>query len=351
MTLNELLSQTGEWLRGGGGNADIVISSRVRLARNIAQHNFLSRLSEEGRQELVELLHDGLEACLDPAEHVHLALETLSELDLSFLVERRLISREHAEAEGERGVSFSTDEALSVMTLEEDHLRMQVIRSGEDLVGAWRQLDALDSLMSEQVQYAFSERLGYLTACPTNVGTGMRASVMLHLPAVVMTGEMEKVFRAVLKINLAVRGLYGEGTQATGDFYQISNQVTLGVSEAEILERLGSVVPQIVLYERKAREALLRDSRNSLEDRIWRACGLLANARRMGSEEALHLLSAVRMGLHLGIINRPPIETVNRLFLLVQPAHLQKREGRELAGEERAGARARLIREELRGDG
>jgi len=175
----------------------------------------------------------------------------------------------------------------------------------------------------------------------------MRTSVMLHLPAVVMTGEMGKVFRAVLKINLAVRGLYGEGTEAAGDFYQISNQVTLGVSEAEILERLSSVVPQIVRYERRAREALLEQSRASVEDRVLRAYGLLANARKMGTEEALHLLSAVRMGVHMGILEKLPIETVNRIFLLIQPAHLQKLQGAELSGKERSVARAALIRREL----
>jgi len=345
--LDELLSRTGEWLRGTGTDADIIISSRVRLARNVAGYPFLSRLSPDQRLELVELLRDGLAACLEPGEHQYLGLEQLSELDRAFLVERHLISREHAEAEGPRAVSFSRDEVLSVMTLEEDHVRMQVIRSGEELVGAWKALDALDSRLAEEVEYAFSGRLGYLTACPTNVGTGMRASVMLHLPAVVMTGEMKKVFRAVLKIDLAVRGLYGEGTQATGDFYQISNQVTLGVSEAELLERLSSVGPQIVLYERRAREALLRQSRVSFEDRVWRAYGLLANARKMSSEEALQVLSAVRLGVHTDILKGLPIETVNRIFLLVQPAHLQKLHKAELSGEERSVARAALIRKEL----
>jgi len=345
--LNELLNRTGEWLRGSGPDANIVISSRVRLARNVANYPFLSRLAAEQRQELTELLRDSLVACLEPGEHQHLGLEDLNELDRAFLAERRLISREHADAEGPRGVSFSPNEAVSVMTLEEDHLRMQVIHSGEDLVGAWKALEELDARMSEEVEYAYSARLGYLTACPTNVGTGMRASVMLHLPAVVMTGELEKVFRAVLKINLAVRGLYGEGTQATGDFYQISNQVTLGVSEAEILERLSGVVPQIVLYERRAREALLQESRAGVEDRVWRAYGLLTHARQMSTEEALHLLSALRMGVHMGILQGTPIETINRIFLLVQPAHLQKLQGRELSGEERSIVRADFLRSEL----
>jgi len=345
--LSELLGRTGEWLQGRGADADIVISSRVRLARNVANYPFQSRLSPEQRVELVELLRDSLTSLLDPGQYQYLDLEELSDLDRALLVERHLISRAHAEAEGPRGVVFSHDEVVSVMTLEEDHLRMQVIRSGEDLVGAWKVLDELDTRISEEVEYAYSARLGYLTACPTNVGTGMRASVMLHLPAVVMTGELEKVFRAVLKINLAVRGLYGEGTQATGDFYQISNQVTLGVSEAEILERLTSVVPQIVLYERRARQALLRESRASLEDRIWRAYGLLTHARQMSSEEALHLLSALRMGIHMEIVPDIPIETINRIFLLVQPAHLQKLQGAELGDEERGFVRANFIRSQL----
>lgn len=345
--LSSLLGRTGEWLRGTGPDGDIVISSRVRLARNVANFSFQSRLSAEERQELVELLRDSLAACLDPGEYQYLALDELGALDRALLVERHLISREHAETEGRRAVSFSADEVTSVMTLEEDHLRMQVLRSGEDLVGAWKALDALDTRLSEEVEYAYSSRLGYLTACPTNVGTGMRASVMLHLPAVVMSGELEKVVRAVLKISLAVRGLYGEGTQATGDFYQISNRVTLGVSEAEVLERLSSVVPQIVLYERRAREALLRESRASVEDRVWRAHGLLTSARRMSTEEALQLLSPVRMGVHVGILPGLSIDTVNRVFLLVQPAHLQKLQGAELSGEERSVVRADFLRSEL----
>ncbi len=347
MELNELLHRTGEWLRDSGPDGDVIVSSRVRLARNVADYPFRSRLSPEQRQELVELLRESLAACTEPGEHRYLGLEGLSDLDRAFLVERHLISREHAEAEGPRAVSFSPDEVVSVMTLEEDHLRMQVIHSGEDLVGAWKVLDALDTRMSEEVEYAYSSRLGYLTACPTNVGTGMRASVMLHLPAVVMTGELEKVFRAVLKINLAVRGLYGEGTQATGDFYQISNQVTLGVSEAEILERLASVVPQIVRYERRGREALMRESRASVEDRVWRAYGLLSHARRISTEGTSRLLSAVRMGVHMGILEGLPIETVNRIFLMVQPAHLQKLQGAELSGKERSVVRATFIRKEL----
>ena len=347
MHLDELLHRSSEWRRGSGSDADIVISSRVRLARNVVDYPFLSHLSPEQRLELVELLRESLEACFDPAQQKYLGLTDLSELDRAFLVERHLISREHAEAEGPRAVSFSTDEAISVMTLEEDHLRMQVIRSGEDLVGAWKVLDALDTRMSEEVAYAYSTQLGYLTACPTNVGTGMRASVMLHLPAVVMTGELEKVFRAVLKINLVVRGLYGEGTQAIGDFYQISNQVTLGVSEAEILERLSSVVPQITLYERRAREALMRESQASLEDRVWRAYGVLTHARRINTEETLHLLSAVRMGVHMGILEGLTIDTVNRVFLLAQPAHLQKLQGTELSGDERSVVRATFLRSQL----
>jgi len=347
--LNELLSRSGEWLQGHGPDTDVVISSRVRLARNVAGFPFASRLSDEQRLELTELLRDAVVACLEQNEHEYFNLEELSELDRIFLAERRLISRDHAEAQGLRGVAFCSDETLSVMTLEEDHLRMQVIRCGEEVVAAWQVLDKLDSRMSEEVQYAFSERLGYLTACPTNVGTGMRASVMLHLPALAMTEEMEKVFRAVLKLHLAVRGLAGEGTEATGDFYQVSNQVTLGVNEAEILERLTSVVPQIVLYERRARQGLLKNNRTKVEDHVWRAYGLLSTARRISTEESLQLLSAVRMGVHMGILAGLSVETINRIFLLIQPGHLQKLQGAELSGEQRSVVRATFIRSQLTG--
>jgi protein arginine kinase len=234
------------------------------------------------------------------------------------------------------------------MINEEDHLRLQVLRSGFVLEEAWEDIDRLDDLVEQRVSYAFSDEFGYLTACPTNVGTGMRSSVMLHLPALQLTKQIEKVFRALQKINLAVRGLYGEGTRASGDFYQISNQVTLGKSEADILREIREVIPQIIDYERKARSTLVRESKSLIQDKIARAYGTLRSATMMTSEETMDLLSSVRLGINLSLIEDLTIPTINELFLQTQPAHLQKLQGSALDGEERNVARANYLRLKLR---
>jgi len=262
-------------------------------------------------------------------------------------VERHLISREHAGGEGERGVAFGKSETISVMVNEEDHLRIQVIRSGFELKEAWKTIDEVDNKLEKRLSYAYSSRFGYLTACPTNVGTGMRASVMMHLPALGMTHHIEKVFNAVMKLGLVVRGLYGEGTQVSGDLYQISNQFTLGKSEIEIIEIIEGVIPRITSYERMARKALISENREQLEDRIWRSYGMLKVARIISSEEIMHLLSQVRMGVNLGIINDIEMKTLNELFILTLPGHLQKLEGRELTSQQRNIIRAAYVRKRL----
>ncbi|MGH9363091.1 MAG: ATP--guanido phosphotransferase, partial [Thermoanaerobaculia bacterium] len=235
------------------------------------------------------------------------------------------------------------------MINEEDHLRLQALRSGLQLRKTWEEINHVDDRLERVVDYAFSAQFGYLTVCPTNVGTGMRASVMLHLPALVMTREVEKVFQAVSKINLAVRGLYGEGTQASGDFYQISNQPTLGKTELEIIANIESVIPKIVEYERTVRENLLENKREYIEDKVWRAYGMLQYARTINSEETMDLLSVVRMGVNLGIIPDLEMRGVNELFIFTQPAHLQRLERSELNSPERDIMRATFIRNRLHG--
>jgi protein arginine kinase len=348
MNLDTLTQNSGEWLRGTGPEADIVISSRIRLARNLSTFPFTNRASAHQKAEVENLLRDKL-AKVDASPRLdYVLVPTLSALDRQFLVERQLISRELANAEGPRGVAVSPSETMSVMVNEEDHLRLQVMRSGFSLYEAWQDIDRLDDLLEQKVNYAFSEEFGYLTACPTNVGTGMRASVMLHLPALVLTKQIEKVFRALQKINLAVRGLYGEGSRASGDFYQISNQVTLGKSETTVLNEIREVIPNIIEYERQARSTLTRESRPALHDRVSRAFGTLQNATMMTSEETMELLSSVRLGVNLGLLEEISISAVNELFIQTQPAHLQKIIGSALDGEERNSARARYLRGRLR---
>jgi protein arginine kinase len=221
------------------------------------------------------------------------------------------------------------------------------MQSGLDLAGAWERVNQLDDLIEEKTTYAFHEQLGYLTACPTNVGTGMRVSAMLHLPALVITRQIDKVFRSLQKIGLSVRGLYGEGSQAMGDFYQISNQVTLGLSEGELVRRVSDIVPVIVDYERQARDLLMKESHESLHDRVSRAFGILRTAQTISSEETMHLLSSVRMGVNLGLIKELDIAAVNELFLHTQPAHLQKLVGNEMEATDRNIERARYLRRYL----
>ncbi|MFH1022418.1 MAG: protein arginine kinase [Planctomycetota bacterium] len=344
-----IIADVGEWLRGTGPESDIVISSRIRLARNIVQFPFSAKLEPARKAELTEFLRERILEVKLARDLMYMDLEELLPVDRQYLVERHLISRELADASGKRGVAVGARETMSIMVNEEDHLRIQVLRSGFQLGSTWEKTDRIDNTLEKVLDYAFSPQLGYLTSCPTNAGTGLRSSVMMHLPALVMTKQIEKVFHAVIRISLAVRGLYGEGTQATGDFYQISNQVTLGKSEEEILENIESVVPQIIRYERKTRDALLKDSRQFLEDRVWRAYGMLKNAHIISSEESLHHLSALRLGVNLGLVKGLEMPTVNELVILTQPAHLQKVEKHELSAPERDVKRAALIREKLGG--
>lgn len=346
--IEDFSRRCGEWLRGDGPMSDIVISTRIRLARNLRGFFFLSRADANMREEIAETAAAAIRKArgLDP--YIHVDIEALDELDRRLLVERHLISRQLAEGSGARRVAFDLTEAASIMINEEDHLRLQVIRSGLRLDDAWKDVDAIDDAVGERVEYAFHPQYGYLTACPTNVGTGIRVSVMLHLPALRLTNELEKVGQAAKDMKLAIRGLYGEGTEALGDFFQISNQVTLGRSEEEIIDDFRkTIIPRIIDFEQSARKTLLKRRSHALDDKIHRAMGLLQSARLMSSDEALQCLSHVRMGLHCGRLKSVNVQTVNELFLQTQPAHLQKLQGERLNGEQRSVARAALIRSRL----
>ena len=348
MQLDNLIQSTGEWLRGTGPESDVVVSTRIRLARNHAAFPFTNRASPHQKAEIEHLIREKIVALPISPPLTYINVLNLSQIDRQFLVERQLISRELSNSEGPRGVALDDRESVSLMINEEDHIRLQVMRSGLALDEAWHDIDQADDLIEQKIDYAFSEEFGYLTACPTNVGTGMRASVMLHLPALGLTKQIEKVFRALQKINLVVRGLYGEGSRASGDFYQISNQVTLGKSEGNALTEIREVNKQILDYERQARNLLLRENRQAIQDRVSRALGTLQSATMMTSEETMELLSSVRLGVNIGLIEDLAITVVNELFLHTQPAHLQKLMGTSLDGEERNAARARYLRTRLR---
>ncbi len=347
MKLDALAKGCGEWLRGTGPDSDIVVSSRIRLARNLADFPFVRRCSESQRRSIARLVRDRVAELEEWNRTEYIDIQGLGDIDRQLLVERQLISRELSKAEGPRAVRVEPQETFSLMVNEEDHLRLQVMHSGFDLEPAWRQINRLDDLLEERLPFAFHEQLGYLTACPTNVGTGLRVSVMFHLPGLVLSHEIDKVFRGLQKMHLAVRGLYGEGSQALGDFYQISNQLTLGKTEEQLIARVAEIVPQLLEYERKARQTLLEHRQKELHDRVSRALGILRTAKTISSEETLLLLSSVRLGINLKLISDIDIATVNRLFLQTQPAHLQKIRGRELDTAERNEERALFLQKHL----
>jgi protein arginine kinase len=367
--LDGLLKQPSEWLRGAGPVPDIVISSRIRLARNLEKFPFATRATKATQAEVLKLAVEGIKQCPTIKHPLVLEMGELDEVDRQFLVERHLVSREHVIHPDHKGVAIGEGEVVSIMINEEDHLRLQVMRSGMNLADAWSLVDALDDELSETVPYAYSSDWGYLTCCPTNTGTGMRASVMAHLPALVITKQINKVLHTITKLGLTARGLYGEGTEASGNFFQISNQVALGRSEEEIIENIDRILKEVIHQEQTARDGLLTSNRTQLEDRVWRAFGLLKHAKTMSSNEALDLLSAVRLGVDLGLMSvnsaegRPASggggttsngdgldrKVVNELFIFSQPAHLQKLEGKILTAKERDTKRAQLLRDRLGG--
>lgn len=347
MNLESLTHTSGEWLRGTGPDSDVVISSRVRLARNLSDFPFPGHATPDARKEVEGMLREQLHKLPFGDNLLYLDVDQLPQLDRQFLVERQLISREHADSHGTRGVGIGPLETVSLMINEEDHLRMQVLRSGYALSDCWDEMNQIDDQLEQHVAYAYDENFGYLTSCPTNAGTGIRASVMLHLPGLVLTKEIQKVFQAMQKMTLAVRGLYGEGSQAMGDFYQISNQMTLGKSEDRIIAGIQEVVPRIVDYERRVRAALVKENREKLHDQVSRAFAILRGARTITSQETMQHLSNVRMGINLGLVDDVQMPTVHELFIHTQPAHLQKIRKAELSTGERNIARAAYLRERL----
>ncbi len=348
MNLAELAQRPAGWLREAGPVGDVVVSSRARLARNLAGMPFLNRCTEGQVREIAELLRRTLMDLALAGEKLYVDIEGADPLDRQLLVERHLISRQHAEATGPRGVVIAGGETVALMVNEEDHLRAQVLAGGLQLESCYEGVRRCDELLEKPLSFAFSSRFGYLTACPTNVGTALRVSVMMHLPALKMTGQLERALRAARDMHLAVRGLYGEGTEAVGDLFQVSNQITLGKSEEEIVEDFRDrMVPPIIEYERRAREALVKNRRIALEDRVHRALAVLRSARLISSEETMYLLSHLRLGLSLDMVEGVTREQISELALLTQPAHLQRLLQRDLGPAQRGRARATMIRKGL----
>jgi protein arginine kinase len=347
MDLSAFLIPPAESARRKGPHDRIVMSSRVRLARNLKEAAFPGWAKKPERVKVLELIRPAVESLPDMKGAFSETMDNLSTLDKQMLVERHLISREHAAKSAGSGLVLNRDETICFMINEEDHLRMQALRPGLQLRQAWSAIDQADSALEKKLDYAFSGEMGYLTACPTNLGTGIRVSAMLHLPGLVLGEQINPIIQSVNKLGLAVRGLYGEGTEALGNVFQVSNQMTLGESETAIVERLEKVLSQIIEHEENARGTLLEKKSKTVFNHIGRAYGILANAHSISSKETMNLLSLMRLGIDVGLFPGVDRSLVDELFILTQPAHLQKQYSEKLSAEERDLLRADMVRERL----
>lgn len=345
MSLERFINQqTTAWMSGTGPDSDVVLSTRIRLARNLENVPFPTILSMEKAEEVVDQIN---KAASESLSLELLKMEDISQLQKRVLVEKHLISPYLAETSLYGAVLISEQEDVSIMVNEEDHLRIQCLASGLQLHETLEKANQIDDAIEGRVPYAFDEKMGYLTACPTNVGTGLRASVMIHLPGLVLTRQMSRIIPAISQLGLVVRGIYGEGSEALGNIFQISNQLTLGKSEEDIINDLDSVVHELMSREQSARDALMQTSPIQLEDRIFRSYGILSNSRVIETNEAFQCLSDVRLGIDLGYITHIPKSILNELMILTQPGFLQQYAGGPLRAEERDIRRAALIRERL----
>ena len=351
MSLDRFLNQAvSSWMSEEGPESDIVLSSRIRLARNIDQFQFSFLNSSEEALKVIETVKSRIKkgSFANTGNMDLLMMDELQPLQKRILVEKHLISPHLAENANHGACLLSENEEISIMINEEDHIRIQCLYPGLQLLEALNTAFQIDDWLEEEINYAFDEKVGYLTSCPTNVGTGLRASVMLHLPGLVMTQQLNRIIPAINQLGLVVRGIYGEGSEALGNIFQISNQITLGKSERDIVEDLKSVVGQIVSQERSVRDTLVKTSNIQLEDRVYRSFGVLTNSRIIETKEAAKCLSDVRLGIDIGYIKDIPRNILNELMILTQPGFLQQYAGGPLRPNERDIRRASLIRERLK---
>jgi protein arginine kinase len=346
--LHSFLISPAEATQQHGPHDRIVMSSRVRLARNLRGLAFPGWAKKNERVKVLETVLPAMSSMPEMSDSFSEAMDNLAPADKQILVERHLISREHAAKSVGSGIVLNREESFCVMINEEDHLRMQALRPGFQLREAWLAIDRFDSALEKKIDFAFDNDLGYLTACPTNLGTGIRVSAMLHLPGCVLDEQINPIIQSVNKLGLAVRGLYGEGTEALGNVFQVSNQMTLGESESVIVERLEKVLAQIIEHEQNARERLLEKKAKVVLDHIGRAYGVLANAHRISSKETMNQLSLMRLGVDMGLFPNTQRTLVDELFLVTQPAHLQRQVSDKLTAEERDLIRADMVRERLK---
>jgi protein arginine kinase len=342
-----LFDSRSPWLAGEGPHAEMVLSTRIRLARNLRDVPFTHRARDEQLQGVLASVSTAAQASSRFGDAWLLRMHECTAVERQVLVERHLVSHELGDAARPRGILIAAEPRLSLMVNEEDHLRLQTLLPGFQLGEAWALADAADDDLDASLEYAFSEEIGFLTACPTNAGTGLRASVLIHLPALVILEEIQRVLKSITQVGLNVRGLYGEHSEIMGNLFQISNQTTLGRSERDSIEILDRVTRQIIETEERARERMLRDARVQIEDKVWRAYGTLRHCRAVQAKEVINLCSAVRLGVAMGLEGLPPLRVLNELLVFTQPGHLQRIAGHELPVTERNVHRARLVRERL----
>jgi protein arginine kinase len=347
MTIASLIDSPSELTDTASSKCPIVLMTRIRLARNLAAQPFPGWAKPAQRAAIFDSCRETVASTPQMKRGVSVAISELGELEKQILVERHLISRELSGAKAGSGVIISKEQTFAIMINEEDHLRIQTLRAGFQLKKAWNAINELDTAIEEHLDYSFSPTLGYLTACPTNLGTAMRASAMMHLPALVISNQMEKVVRAVNQLGMVVRGLFGEGSDASGSIFQISNQTTLGESEEDIIKRLTTVLNSIIEHELNAREKLVEADANKLHDKIGRAYGILQNSHLLTSNEAMNLLSLIRLGIDLGAFPDTARSTVDRLLIEAQPGHIQHLSKLNLEAGARDLARANRLREEF----
>jgi len=339
------------WLSGRGPEREIVLSTRIRLARNLQGLPFATRAGSEDRQRVLERVRLAIGGSEGLRDANTWEIETLTRSERHVLLERHLVSRDLLGASGappsSSALVLRDSPTIGIMVNEEDHLRLQALKNGFQLQPTWEAIERLDDDLGERLPYAFHHEFGFLTSCPTNVGTGLRASVLIHLPGLVLTKEVNRVLQGISQVGLTFRGLYGEGSEVVGNFFQISNQTTLGKSEEELIDHLAKIVGQVIQYERHARAVLLREAPSILEDKVWRAYGILRHARSLSFDEMMNLLSGVRLGLTLKLLPTPRVETLNRIMIYAQAAHLEVDAGRKLDEADADVCRAHYVRAAL----
>lgn len=339
----DMIERIPVWFSNNGPDADCVVSTRVRLARNLANHHFPSKASLLERRDIFEEVTAAVKRISFCNDCTSFNFSQLEKINQQFLFENRVVSHDLIDADGDRGVVCEQDGSVSIMVNEEDHIRMHYMQPGCQPTRLWEQLNTLDDELGKKVQYAFDTRFGFLTSCPTNSGTGFRISFLMHLPGLVLTKTIDSVLAGASQMGISTRGFFGEHSAVVGNFFQLSNQATMGAQESEFLNATLEIIQKIIQYEQTARERVLRDAKVELSDKVYRSYGLLKYARTLAMDEFLNLASALRLGIECGILEDITIEALNRILLLCLPAHMELYYHRKIAEGERESLRAEIV--------